>query len=279
VDPALDQLVLHGDPLRVSQILLNLLGNAVKFTMAGGIVVRAKCIRQSQTDVLVGIEVTDTGIGIKPEQVSKLFAAFEQADNSTTRLFGGTGLGLYICKTLVERMGGDIGVNSVPGQGSTFWISLLFKKEENAQTPAATAPRDAFMATLEDLKHCRVLLVEDEPINQEVTSLLLENAGIRVDIASDGIAAVEQATANDYALILMDVSMPRMDGLEATQRIRQLPNRADTPIIAMTANAFVEDRARCLAAGMNDFLTKPAKPDDLILMLRRWIRPAVTMGA
>lgn len=270
--------VLRGDPLRLGQILLNYLGNAVKFTAQGGITLRGRLLEENELGYRVRFEVSDTGIGIAPEELARLFNAFEQADNSTTRKYGGTGLGLAINKRLAEMMGGEVGADSMAGGGSIFWITLNLGKAE-------LAVADGDIATLPDidaefaLKHrhigARILLAEDDPVNQEVARDQLQEIGLLVDVAQNGIEAVQMAEQGGYDLILMDMQMPEMDGLAATQAIRLFPSCAQLPIVAMTANAFAEDRERCLAAGMNDFIAKPVDPATLNATLLRWLEQKV----
>jgi len=268
-DPALAALTLSGDPLRLGQILINLLGNAAKFTERGQVALRARLVGRQEQSVEVRFEVEDTGIGITPEQQSRLFRQFEQADSSTTRRFGGTGLGLSICRHLARLMGGDAGVSSVFGQGSTFWITVRLPLADPATLASlpVPAPGDAIPVGT------HVLLVEDNEINQEIATELLESLGLAVSIAGNGQEALDFCRVQRVELILMDMQMPVMDGIEATGHLRRMPGwTAEVPIVAMTANAFDEDRRRCLEAGMNDFIAKPVNPGILSEVLGRWIR-------
>jgi len=270
--PDVARLTLLGDPLRLGQILLNFAGNALKFTAAGSITLRARLAEESSSDVLLRFEVEDTGIGIAAEDQKRLFTAFEQADGSMTRKYGGTGLGLAISKRLVKMMGGDVGVDSQPGSGSTFWFTVRLGKATDAVSPAPTFAQDSAEARLKaQFAGSRVLLAEDEPINQEVSRGLLEDVGLAVDLAEDGVQAVDMAKQNRYALILMDMQMPHLNGVEATRQIRALPGYAETPILAMTANAFDEDRQVCIDASMNDHIGKPVDPDKLFETLLKWL--------
>ena len=262
----------HGDPLRLGQILLNLTGNAIKFTEQGAITVRARLVKDSATDVLLRFEVQDTGIGISAEDQQHLFTAFEQADGSITRKYGGTGLGLAISKRLAHLMGGDTGVASQPGQGSTFWFTARLGKATDAVLPAPTSSQNSVETRLKNqFSGTRLLLAEDEPVNQEVSRGLLEDVGLAVDVAEDGAVAVALAKRTHYALILMDMQMPKLNGLDATRQIRTMPGYEHTPILAMTANAFGEDRQICLDAGMNDHIAKPVDPDVLYETLFKWL--------
>jgi CheY-like chemotaxis protein len=259
---------LVGDPTRLQQALLNYASNAVKFTERGSVTLRSVKQEETADSVLLRFEVEDTGIGIPPETLPRLFSAFEQADNTTTRKYGGTGLGLAISRRLAELMGGEVGVDSTPGVGSTFWFTARLKKKEG-QLAQRSAIVDAGAVIQQQYAGARILVVDDEPVNREVAKVLLEDIGLEVDLADDGEQALASARKSAYAAIFMDMQMPKVDGLEATRQIRELPGYRETPIIAMTANAFAEDKARCLEAGMNDFLIKPFHPDTLFATLLR----------
>ena len=264
---------LLGDPTRLTQALLNYASNAVKFTEQGRIVVRVSCVAEQIESVDLRFEVEDTGIGIAPDVMGRLFAAFEQADNSTTRVYGGTGLGLALARRLAGLMGGEAAAHSTPGVGSCFWFTVRLARGELDQDAGSDILHsgDAEMRLTQKHAGKRVLLVEDEPINQEISAILLESVGLCVDLADNGLMAIEKAVAERYDLVLMDMQMPVMDGLAATRRLRELPDYANVPVIAMTANILAEDRQHCLAAGMDDFIGKPASPDRLYSMLYRWL--------
>ena len=269
---------LHGDATRLRQALLNYADNALKFTPSGTIVLRARLLADGgDRGLLVRLEVEDSGIGIDAEQLPRLFRPFEQADASTTRRYAGTGLGLALTRELARLMGGDAGAVSTPGAGSTFWLTARVERGRGP-APDAGAPADAAALDAELRRRCRgarVLLAEDDAVNREVAIELLHAAGLVVDTAVDGREAVDRARDRRYDLVLMDVQMPSMDGFEATAALRALPATAALPILAMTANAFEDDRRACLAAGMDDFVAKPVEPQRLYAALLRWL-PAQT---
>jgi PAS domain S-box-containing protein len=268
-----DQLpdALVGDAMRLQQALLNLLSNAVKFTERGWVRLEASRLSLDGDRVQVRFAVHDSGPGIAAERQGALFTAFEQLDSSTSRRFGGTGLGLALTRHLAELMGGVAGVDSRPGIGSCFWFSCTLALDHAAvdRLPLA-GPPDAAERTLR-ARHAgaRVLLVEDNPVNQEVALALLRSAGLQVDLAVDGQQALDLGLAAPYALVLMDVQMPGMDGMDTTRELRRRGLAA--PIVAMTANVFGEDRDACLQAGMNDHVAKPVDPERLFGVLLRWL--------
>ena len=299
IEPDVPALV-RGDPGRLQQVLNNLIGNAIKFTERGSVTVRVSCPascgdstapRQDGTAGVcpaypvagirtVRISVADTGIGIAPEDQGRLFRAFEQgADAQLARRLGGTGLGLAISKQLVQLMGGHIGVNSEPGRGTTFWLTLPVEPVADSPLPSARPGPDAGVQLLPP---AHVLLVEDNVVNREVARVMLESLGLSVSVAEDGAQGVEAFLAGSFEAILMDCQMPEVDGLEATRRIRNWEGngaRSHVPIIALTANAVDGDRDQCLAAGMDDYLSKPFKRSDLRNVLSKWVRQASAQPA
>ncbi|MDE2371945.1 MAG: response regulator [Burkholderiales bacterium] len=286
VDPSLAGLTFNGDELRLSQILVNYVGNAIKFTDAGSVRVGARLVDESDegdgTDagVLLRFEVEDTGIGIAPADQARLFSAFEQADAGISRRYGGTGLGLSISKGLARLMHGEVGVDSAVGRGSLFWFTARLRRAAPAAglaPPVAARHAEALLRS----RHAgtRVLLAEDDVTNQCVTEQLLKYLGFEVDIAPDGREAMRLAQRHRYDLILMDVQMPAVGGIEATRSIRTMPDHARTPILAFTANAYGDERAACLAAGMNDHIGKPIEPAQFFEVLLQCLEPSAPPGA
>jgi len=271
---SLARLPLTGDALRLGQVLLNLAGNAIKFTERGRITLRVRLVAETLEAVQIRFDVIDTGIGIDPEAQARLFTSFEQADNSMTRKYGGTGLGLAISKRLVQLMGGEIGIDSASGLGSTFWFIVRLARRQTSHVAPALHFEKAEAETLlrRDYPGVRILLAEDEPVNREIACLQLEEAGLAVDLAEDGQQALELARRHSYALILMDMQMPNLNGIDATRAIRADSLNRTTPILAMTANAFDEDRQACLDAGMNDHIAKPVDLEVLYETMLRWLR-------
>jgi CheY-like chemotaxis protein len=268
---------LHGDARRLTQALLNLLSNACKFTDAGSVALHCRVDGEDPEGLLVRFEVQDTGIGVSPAQLAGLFQPFTQADTSTTRRYGGTGLGLAITRHLAELMGGSAGAISMAGAGSVFWFTARLGKVAPAAAGgaalAALAPSDETLLR-RDYNGARVLLVEDDPINRKIALAFLQSFGLQVDVAQTGGSALALAAAQRFALVLMDIRMPGLDGHEVTLALRRLPGHADTPVVAMTADAQAAARTASLAAGMNDHLTKPFSPEQLAAIVLRWLAPA-----
>ncbi|MCP2006907.1 response regulator [Duganella violaceipulchra] len=281
LDPTLPP-VLVGDPLRLGQVLINYANNAIKFSEQGRIEIRVRKMVGDANDCLLRFEVSDQGIGLSRAEMAKLFVSFQQADTSTTREFGGTGLGLAICKELAQLMGGDVGVHSQSGIGSTFWFTahlgvsyktmpaLIKQIGDAAGELLASAKTSAMMAAL---REARILLVEDNIFNQQIAQEMLEDAGVTVCLASNGADALELLSRSDFDCVLMDLQMPHMDGLEATRRIRDDPRLTHLPVLAMTATATTEARMRCIDAGMNDFISKPVQPALMYQTVANWLRP------
>ena len=263
---------LLGDPARLQQALLNYASNAVRFTDAGAVTLRASLQDERADSIMLRFAVEDSGAGIAPEILSRLFCVFEQADNSITRRYGGSGLGLAVTRRLAERMGGEAGVDSTPGAGSTFWFSARLKRRPGADTSALCVPRpDAETLIRERYRGARLLLVDDDPLSRVITQFILEDGGLHVDTAESGAESVRKASAGDYAAILMDIQMPNMSGLEATRQLRKLPAHRQTPILALTATAFADDKVRCFEAGMNDCLEKPIDAAQIFSSLLPWL--------
>ena len=261
-----------GDPTRLQQALLNLAGNALKFTARGHVRIVVEVLAETPADIDLCFKVEDTGDGVPPELQGRLFSPFEQADASTTRKYGGSGLGLAITRHIAEAMGGSVGVKSVVGQGSTFWFSVRLLRSTLAPVETRRRLADAMRRLRSQAAGKRILLVEDEPINREIAQMLLEDAGLPPDLAEDGEQAVAMARARTYDLILMDMQMPKLDGVAACRQIRQLGASVPPKIVAMTANAFAEDRARCLEAGMDDFMSKPIDAELFYDRLSHWLQ-------
>ncbi|USX20212.1 PAS domain S-box protein [Oxalobacteraceae bacterium OTU3REALA1] len=279
LDPTLPK-VLRGDPLRLGQVLINYTNNAIKFSEKGRIDVRVRQVVGDANGCLLRFEVSDCGIGLSEGEIEKLFQSFQQADTSTTREYGGTGLGLSICKQLAQLMGGEVGVRSRPGHGSTFWftarlgvssasVPALIDRVKDAAAELLASSRSA--AVMAALKNARILLVEDNTFNQQIALEMLEEVGSSVCLAANGMEALELLRQTAFDCVLMDVQMPLMDGLEATRRIRADPRLADIRVLAMTATATSEDRVRCIEAGMDDFISKPIQPALMYQTIANWL--------
>jgi PAS domain S-box-containing protein len=260
IDPVIPR-YLRGDPLRLNQVLINFANNSIKFTEQGEIIISAKVVAETVTDILLHFEVQDTGIGIRKEDIPNLFQVFQQGDSSISRRFGGSGLGLSISERLARLMGGEVGAESELGRGSTFWFTVrLGKGNKTEQLLSSTVENQAVMSVIRGL---HILLAEDSLFNQQVATEFLTDAGAIVSVASNGKEALDLLAKQQFDCVLMDVQMPVMDGLEATRLIRADLAYAQLPVIAMTANVSNEDRQRCFAAGLNDFVSKPFKPQAL----------------
>ena len=268
IPPDMNALRVLGDPTRIRQILVNLIGNALKFTEHGTISIEPHCQSLDHDLVWFTCTVRDSGIGISAERLELMFDAFQQADSSISRRYGGTGLGLPIARTLAERMGGTLRAQSEEGRGSVFTLEIPLALDPHS-VPAITANAEG-KASAGNGRH--VLLVEDNPVNRTVVEAMLRSLGFEVNLATDGAEAIRSAESLIFTAILMDCRLPLIDGYEATRQIRQLPGCADLPIIALTANALQGDREACLAAGMNDYLAKPFKRTDLQQILQRWVQ-------
>ncbi|MEN6489878.1 MAG: ATP-binding protein [Smithella sp.] len=274
-----------GDPLRLGQVLTNLLNNAVKFTESGHIYINAELVKKEENHCWLKFSVTDTGIGMTPEQLADLFTPFSQADTSVTRKFGGTGLGLSITKKLIEMMGGVITVESEPGKGSTFSFTAGFSMQTQEKIKANDIPygitsrkvavdddNDIALKIKGRIEGAKVLIVEDNPLNQQVVRENLESAGLIVELANNGQEGLQALAKNNYDLVLMDVQMPVMGGYETTHILRKDKRFAELPVIAMTAHAMQGSREQCLENGMNDYVSKPIDPEQLFSVLRKWIK-------
>ncbi len=270
-EPGFNEWQVLGDPTRIRQILVNLIGNALKFTEHGGVKVEPRCQVLDDRLIWLSCRVADTGIGIDPEALERMFVAFQQADSSISRRYGGTGLGLPIARNLAERMGGTLRAQSNEGRGSVFTLEMPLAlshkpapaKQSNALVPRTNAPAQG--------QNHHVLLVEDNPVNQTVIEAMLRSLGYEVSVVGDGAQAVDSVRQQTFDAVLMDCRLPIVDGYESTRRIRRLPERNGLPIIALTANALLGDREACLEAGMDDYLAKPFKRTDLQQLLQRWL--------
>lgn len=267
---------LIGDPLRLGQVLLNLVNNAVKFTENGKISVSVRLKKATDTAMTLSFVVDDNGIGMSPDQVQKLFQSFIQGDNTITRKYGGTGLGLTITQQLVQMMQGTISVESAPGVGSSFRFDAVFERSSEQETLSCSAGKRSKSGAIEIdridiLAGARILLVEDNAINRQVAHGILKKAGCIVTVAENGLEALEMVNKNDFSCVLMDIQMPEMDGYTATGKIRENPVFKNLPILAMTANAMIEDKNRSLKAGMNGHISKPINPHELFVELIHWV--------
>lgn len=258
---------LIGDPYRLNQIFLNLTNNAIKFTQKGSVNINIDSVHLDGVQSLLTIEIKDTGIGIPKDKIPLLFDAFKQVDSSTTRKYGGTGLGLAICNKLVNLLGGNISLESKVNYGTTFHVAIPYRISTE---PIQDSKKDS--VNPEDLLSKKILIAEDHPVNQILISSILDNWNLKYDLVENGLQAVEQVEKNHYDIILMDIQMPEMDGIEATQRIKSSEKNQSLPIIALTANAIKGDSTNYKSKGMIDYLSKPFKPEDLFRVIKKNIK-------
>jgi CheY-like chemotaxis protein len=269
---------LIGDELRLQQVLTNLLNNSIKFTQTGFVSLSVTCSQQDDKHVLLTFSIKDSGIGISPEQQKSLFQPFTQADSSITRRFGGTGLGLVISQKFIHLMGGEIALESTLNEGSHFWFTLPFDVSKQSHSTEFLPVKQNKRTTAEELEEAakllvnkRVLLVEDTPLNQQVASEFLRNAKLRVVVADNGKEALEILEFSSFDIVLMDIQMPVMDGLEATRLIREQPQFATLPIIAMSAGVTFEEQEKCNIVGMTDFISKPINPLQMLNKIKQYL--------
>ena len=262
--------ILDGDAVRLGQVLTNLVANALKFTEQGEISIATELLRERGSQVRIRFTVTDSGIGIESEKIEALFDSFTQADNSITRKYGGSGLGLAICSRLVKMMGGSFSVKSRPGEGSTFAFTSEFRKTERSALQQKPTHEERAANDIA-LNNISLLLVDDNPINRKIMSRLLEAEGMQITLASNGQKAVDKIQQESFDVVLMDMQMPVLSGIDATIIIREQLGLTDLPIIALTANALKEDMERCLDAGMNDFIAKPINSEDVKAKIIKWL--------
>ena len=272
--PTIQHLPLEGDPLRLKQVLLDLLNNAIKFTHQGSIQVRVAPVQEAAEQVELRFEVQDSGIGIAPEDLPRIFEPFEQVDGSNTRRYGGMGLGLALGRQLVERMNGQIGVDSTPGQGSTFWFTVRLGTLNESQLPDHPTHPDAEILLRAQFSGSHVLVVDDDPLTQTLVEMVLDGAGLQVQTASDGAQALALARSERYDLVLMDIRMPGDSGIATTYTLRTLPDYAGVPILAISSTPLTEEREECLRAGMNGYLPKPLTPEQLLDAVLDWLMRA-----
>jgi len=275
---------LSGDPFRLKQVLVNLLGNAEKFTENGEISIKISLIEHIESDVTLNFSVRDTGIGIHDEYIPTLFESYSQAGLSITEKYGGSGLGLSICKHLVKMMKGDIKIKSIPGSGSTFSFSAVFKegsKKDNGETLPSElniSEKSESRGKYQDIINSCILVVDDHEDNCLVAREILKKSGFKTESAFNGIQAFQMIKTGVFDAVLMDLQMPGMDGYSVTKKIRDLPDLSNLPIIAMTAHAMTGTREKCIEAGMNDYISKPINTDDLLMVLSKWLRIYVITG-